>query len=122
MQLIDLSTGRIILARLEIATTPRQRMRGLLGRTAMAIDEGMYFPQCRMIHTFFMQMPIDVIFLDHNERILDLHPELKPWRIAFCRRPGGCHTLELSAGGAAQHGLAIGAGLIIEPANHPPSA
>ncbi len=111
MILRNIQTGKIVLERVRLAATMPQRMRGLLGRRTLAEGEGMYFPDCRMIHTFFMQMTIDAVFLDDAGRVLDLAPHLTPWRLAFCRQPGGRHTLELAAGGAARREIKIGDGL-----------
>ncbi|MFN2351758.1 MAG: DUF192 domain-containing protein [Kiritimatiellia bacterium] len=112
MPLIEADTGRVVLPRLTVAAAMLPRMLGLLGRTALADDEGMYFPDCRMIHTWFMRMPIDVVFLDDAGIIRDLRPALPPWRVAGCRK-GGRHTLELGAGAAARLGLAPGGRLLV---------
>ena len=111
MTLHEIKTGRVVLDQVCVATAMAQRLRGLLGRRALADGEGMFFPECRMIHTWFMQMRIDVVFLDEDGCVLDLAPNLAPWRMAFCRQPGGRNTLELAAGGAARLGIKIGAGL-----------
>jgi uncharacterized membrane protein (UPF0127 family) len=33
---------------------------------------------------FFVQFPIDVVFLDKNMRVKKIYSALKPWRIATC--------------------------------------
>ncbi len=101
-------TEAIVLTRVSLAVSAWDRMRGLLGRRTLEEGEGMFFPDCRMIHTFFMQMAIDVVFLDADGRVLDIVSNLAPWRIAFCRKPGGRHTLELAAGGAERQNIKIG--------------
>ncbi len=103
-----MATGAIALERVRLAESLPDRLRGLLGRRALEEGEGMYFPECRMIHTFFMQMTIDAVFLDGEGLVLDMAPQLAPWRVAFCRQPGGRHTLELAAGGAARRMIKIG--------------
>lgn len=104
----DAETEAVVLNRVSLALSARDRMRGLLGRRALEEGEGMLFPDCRMIHTFFMQMAIDAVFLDADGCVLDIAPRLAPWRLAFCRQPGGRHTLELAAGGAARQSIKIG--------------
>jgi len=79
------------------AATFFQRTRGLLGRKELKKGEGLYIPKCRSIHTFFMRFAIDVIFIDHGNRITRTVPSLVPFRIAFGpRKTAG--VLELSAG------------------------
>ena len=100
--------GRVLLARLHQAVAPRDQRRGLLGRAALGPGEGLLLPGIRMIHTFFMQMPIDVAFLSPDGAVRDLHPRLPPWRIAFCREPGRADTLEAAAGAFQTWNLKLG--------------
>lgn len=92
------SDSRVLLSRLHQARTPAEQRRGLLGRTILDPQEGLFFPGVRMIHTFFMRITIDVAFLSPEGTVRDLHPRLRPWRIAFCRHPGRASTLESAAG------------------------
>ena len=108
--------GRVLLARLHQAVAPRDQRRGLLGRTALDPAEGLFFPGVRMIHTFFMQMPIDVAFLAPDGTVRDLRANLPPWRIAFCREPGRADTLETAAGAFRLWNLQSGDQLEITPA------
>ena len=100
--------GRRLLARLHQAVTPREQRCGLLGRRTLDPQAGLFFPGVRMIHTFFMKMPIDVAFLAPDGTVRDLHPRLPPWRIAFCRQPGRADTLETGAGAFQQWNLQPG--------------
>ena len=108
--------GRLLLPRLHQARSPADQHRGLLGRSSLAPGEGLFFPGVRMIHTCFMRMPIDVAFLDPDGIVQDLHPRLRPWRIAFCRQPGRASTLETAAGSFQQWNLQPGDQLEILPA------
>ena len=81
-------------------------MRGLLGRDALASDEGILLRPASSVHTFFMKFPIDVVFLDRDRRVLKIAPELAPWRLAASR--GSKEVLELSAGRAGAVGLRVG--------------
>lgn len=110
------SDGRLLLDRLHQARSPADQRRGLLGRHSLDPREGLFFPGVRMIHTFFMRMPIDVAFLDDNGSVRDLHPRLRPWRIAFCRHPGRASTLETAAGSFRLWNLQPGDQLEILPA------
>ena len=53
-----------------------------------------------------MRFPIDVVFLDRELTVLDVVPDLVPWRAAGKR--GAKAVLELPAGEAARRGLEPG--------------
>ena len=89
------------------ATTFFQRTRGLLGRKEIIKGEGLYIPACRSIHTFFMRFAIDVMFMDHDNRITRTVPSLKPFRIAFGPR-NTAGVLELCAGTLKENHCAAG--------------
>lgn len=77
----------------------RDRLRGMIGRRfePEGID-AMIFPRCNAIHTMWMSIPIDVVFLDADAEVAGLCAGLKPWRLRFraagrsrssnCRRGG----------------------------------
>ncbi|HZQ81577.1 MAG TPA: DUF192 domain-containing protein [Gaiellaceae bacterium] len=101
MRVAELRTaeGRVVCARCLLATNPLTRARGLLGRSGLAPDEGMYFRPAGSIHMFFMRFAIDAVFCDGDLRVLGVERELKPWRMA--RRKGAKVVIELPVGGAA---------------------
>ncbi|MBT8352744.1 MAG: DUF192 domain-containing protein [Deltaproteobacteria bacterium] len=80
---VNLTTRKELGKRIRKAVTFFQRTRGLLGRKEIKKDEGLYIPACRSIHTFFMSFPIDVVFIDNDNRITRVVPSLLPFRIAF---------------------------------------
>lgn len=103
----------IVTDNLEKADTRLKRMRGLLGRSGLAPDEGLWIDPCSSIHMFFMRFAIDAIFLDPDGYVVRVHEELKPWRMAR----GGKHAysvLELPAGRASFFGIKPGQRLVIE--------
>ena len=83
--------------RLGRARTFLERARGLLGRGPLAEGEGLWIAPCRCVHTFGMNRPIDVLFLDRAGRVLGLYSSLPPARITriFAKAAG---ALELPAG------------------------
>ncbi len=91
--------------RIKVARSFFARLAGLLGRRALAPDEGLLLAPCSNIHTFFMRFAIDVVFLDSDGLILSIHRDVKPWRVKAMRRAHAC--LELAAGGALRAGLAV---------------
>ncbi|MFH0763259.1 MAG: DUF192 domain-containing protein [Candidatus Omnitrophota bacterium] len=59
-----------------------QRMRGLLGRKEFKQGEGIILKPCNSIHTFFMRFPIDVLFVDKNNKIVKTIANFVPFRIS----------------------------------------
>jgi uncharacterized membrane protein (UPF0127 family) len=98
LQAVNVSKGGTIVARrVEWAGTSAQRRRGLLGRSGMNPEEGIYLGPCQWIHTFRMKFPIDVAFLARDGRVLAVHHNLKANRLSkIVLRAQG--VLELSAG------------------------
>jgi uncharacterized membrane protein (UPF0127 family) len=103
--------GTVVCARCEIADRPFKRMRGLLGRSSLAPDEGMLFRPAGSIHMFFMRFPIDAVFCDRDLVVVGIERELQPWKTA--RRKGAKVVIELASGAAA--GLEVGDRLFLEP-------
>jgi uncharacterized membrane protein (UPF0127 family) len=96
--------GSVVCARCALATSPLARMRGLLGRSSLAPDEGMLFRPAGSIHMFFMRFAIDAVFCDRDLAVIDVVRGLRPWRTAG--RRGAKVVVELAEGAAA----GIGAG------------
>ena len=55
------------------------RTRGMIGRNFSGGFDAMVFAACNAIHTFFMGFPLDVVFLDRENRVISLRRKLKPW-------------------------------------------
>ena len=96
MRLVNMRTGAAIADAVEMATTRRQRRRGLLGRRGLDAGAALVLKPCGAIHTAFMQFAIDVIFLDCHGRALRIERGLQPWRMAMSWR--GRTVVELAAG------------------------
>ena len=82
------------------ADTFLRRFKGLMGVTALPLGEGLHIEPCNSIHTFFMKIPIDVLFLDRDLKVIDVAHALRPWKVSrvyFDVRS----VLELPAGTAA---------------------
>jgi uncharacterized protein len=87
------------------------RLRGLIGRPPLGAHYALLLRRCRVIHTFFMRSPIDVVFLDRLGRVQKIVESLRPWRVAAC---AGCDAvLELADKQARAHGLVPGAAIRI---------
>lgn len=90
-------TKNSILAKDEVwAVRCFSRIRGLIGHDFSRFD-GMVFPDCNGIHTFFMGMKIDVVFTDKSGIVLGVYPEVRRWKCCLLQ-PGARVTIELPAG------------------------
>lgn len=66
---------------LAVADRILSRMTGLLGKKELKAGQGLLIRPCNEVHTFFMRFAIDVIFVDKNNKIVKIIPNLKPFRI-----------------------------------------
>ena len=85
------------------ATTRRERVRGLRGRSP-GKHQAMLFERCRSVHTIGMRFPITVAFLDASWRVVRVE-RTPAGRILFCRRAR--HVLECHVGADVQVGDAL---------------
>ena len=91
------TTGKIVATRIDRLSSFLHRAVGLLARTNLRPDEGVWITSCRAIHTLGMRVTIDVIFVDRNGEVVGLEPNVVPNRVAVsCRGARG--VVELGAG------------------------
>ena len=95
-----------LVCRARVATSFASRFRGLMGVAQLPPGAGLLLPRTSSVHTHFMRFPIDVVFLDSEQRIVSVVPALRPWR--FARAKGAVSVLELAAGECERLGLAGG--------------
>ena len=86
------------------ADTFLSKFLGLMGKTNVAT--WLYIEHCSSIHTFFMKVPIDAIFMDRSGRVVKVIPNLKPWKVVL-PVPDAWGTLELASGSASQLNLKL---------------
>jgi uncharacterized protein len=98
--------GRIVCERVVVSDRAHRRMRGLLGRRYLREGEGMVLRPAWSIHTAFMRFPIDVVFLDADQVVIKIEPEVRPWRTVSCR--GAREIVEMAAGECRRRGLEMG--------------
>ncbi|MEM7540165.1 MAG: DUF192 domain-containing protein [Pseudomonadota bacterium] len=103
-------TGATLVPTVFRTTTAWERMRGLLGRPPLAIDEGLLIQPCGSVHTFAMSYPIDLVYLSRSMIVLKIVEALSPWQVSMGF--GAAMTLELAAHQAAHFGFEVG--LVVE--------
>lgn len=95
------------------------RLLGLMGKADLPIGHGLHIVPCNSIHTFFMRIAIDALFLDREGKVVKLFSALTPWRMTSVYF--SAHSvLELPAGVAAASGTVEGDRLDFSPAPRAP--
>ena len=67
------------------ADTSLARLRGLLGRNALKSGDGMWLAPSQGVHTIGVLFPVDVVYLDSDDRVIQLVEHLGPFRIGPLR-------------------------------------
>src|SRR5437764_1524259 len=109
---IRLERGPVVCERSAMAVNVWTRTKGLLGRSRLDDDEGLWIQPTNSIHMFFMRFPIDVVYANAEGRVLKLVSGIRPWRVSACR--GAKVALELPVGAIARSGVRVGDHLVIE--------
>lgn len=73
----------------------RSRLMGMMFQKK-PFNYGLYFPNCRSLHTFFMRQAIDIILSDARNHIVGIYYNVKPWHIV--RNQLATHSYEFSRG------------------------
>ena len=92
----NLTKKTVISSRTECAVGLWQRARGMIGRDFDCFD-AMVFDHCSSIHTCFMSIPLDVIFVSRDHKILKTVWNLMPWRLFVCCKKA-FYVIELPSG------------------------
>ena len=104
---LNRTRGATIASNVRLADTPRARRIGLLERDKLAPGEGLWIYPTQAIHTFGMQFPIDVAFLDRRLRVKRMYHNLAPYRLTSLVLSAKS-VLELPSGSLAGTGTAVG--------------
>ncbi len=99
--------NRLIAGDIRVAGTYLSRLVGLLGQRKLEPGKGLLLTPCKQIHTCFMSIDIDVIFLNNQGQIIKSIADMKPWKKSP-RVSGCCQVLEMAAGFLAEYELKEG--------------
>ena len=110
---IETAAGARHMFQVEIADDDQERAQGLMYRKSMAPDEGMLFVFDRPSRiTMWMQntpLPLDMLFLGRDGRIVDLHERAVPYSTdTIAARRRAKFVLEVIGGTVERLGLARG--------------
>jgi uncharacterized protein len=113
MKAVNLTSGKELAHRVAVAETLVARAKGLLGRRALPRGEGLLIRPCMGVHSFFMKFPIDVVFLDRQNRVVAAVENLKPQRITRIWL-SSVSVIEVPAGAVAASETVVGNQMVIE--------
>lgn len=102
----NVNTGAVLATRVDRATSFLHRAFGLLARPRVRPDEGLWIEKCRAIHTVGMRASIDIIFIDHERRVVEVAERVAPFRLMMSRHAAS--VIELGAGALGLHDVLIG--------------
>jgi uncharacterized protein len=69
-----------------VATSFASRFLGLALLPRELAGPGLLIPRCRSVHTFGMRFRLDLLFLDADQRVLEIRQDVPPARVARCAR------------------------------------
>ncbi len=69
-----------------VATSPLSRLLGLALLSREEAGTGLLIPRCRSVHTFGMRFSLDLLFLDGERRVVELHRAVASGRVIRCRQ------------------------------------
>jgi uncharacterized membrane protein (UPF0127 family) len=119
LTIVNISRDRCSLGdKIQVADTILTSFIGLMGRKELAPGAGLLLRGSSSIHTFWMRIPIDALYLDRTFRVKAIDNHLKPWRTGTIRRRIR-HVLELPAGTAERLGVKVGDVLALEEKGSP---
>jgi uncharacterized protein len=103
----NVTRTKTVVTRGRVADNLWTRFVGLMGVKELPPGDGMLITPCNSIHCMFMAIPIDVFYVDKNDRVVGIDRCLKPWRIGSMHR-GVRYVIELPAGAADATGTVVG--------------
>ena len=96
LRISNLTRQTVLASSAELADKGEKRRKGLLGREQLYPGQGLWILPCEAVHTFGMQFPIDLVYLDRNHRIKKVRSNVPPWRLSACLTAHS--VLELASG------------------------
>jgi len=103
----NVTRGKLLASSADEATTFATRFMGLMGKKELPFGAGLHIVPCNSIHTFFMKIPIDAVFLDKEHKVVKVLHAMVPWRLSSLYF--AAHSvLELPSGTSVASGTAEG--------------
>jgi uncharacterized protein len=101
--------------RLRVASTHYERLLGLIGTSPASFQDGsgLWIVPCHGVHTIAMRYPIDVLYLDKDNRVIRIADNVRPWRMTPVIVESAT-VIELPAHTAWNTGTKVGDGIEIK--------
>jgi hypothetical protein len=80
--ILNRTKGTILADKAEFARSFLGRLIGLLNKRQLPAGYALILIPCRSIHTFFMRMPIDCLFLNRDLQVIKIVKDMKPFRLS----------------------------------------
>ncbi|HBN09753.1 MAG TPA: DUF192 domain-containing protein [Cyanobacteria bacterium UBA8530] len=97
MKRAEIRHGAKTLAHVRVANSFFSRLKGLLGTSELLSGDGLLIEPCDSVHMWGMKYPIDVAFLDQENKVIALIGNFKPGRASRIYWKAK-RTLELASG------------------------
>lgn len=81
--MLNLTRRTCLAGRVKVARSFFSRFVGLLGQRFLEAGEGLWIRPCRGIHTIGMRYPLDVVFLDAQDKVVKVVTGLPPFRVCW---------------------------------------
>ncbi len=107
MRIINKNKDALLAENAIIADNIFTRIKGLLGRKALAQGSALVIKPCNAIHSFFMRFPIDVLFIGDKGKTIAIKKSFKPFRLTGIYW-GVKFVVELPAGVIDETSTAVG--------------
>lgn len=105
--------GTTLATNAQLASSYWSRFWGLMLKTRVPEGGGILLTTSSSIHSCFMLMRFDAVFLDDDGRVIKVVHRMRPWWVSFGGK-GSKHTLELAAGAVEPTGTVAGDQLVFE--------
>ena len=112
----NVTRGTLVGSCVRVAETGLTRIVGLLGERALRPGDGLLIVPSQSIHTWGMQFPIDIAFLDPDWKVIAMRGDMGPFRMTRIFWKAAA-VLELPSGVLASTSTQIGDAMEFERAD-----
>ena len=96
--LLNTNTGKYLAGYSFYARNPLIRLTGMICRRFVCGKfDALIFEKCSSVHTCFMRFPLDLVFIDRENKVVSVHRRVRPWKFVFGGR-GASAVIELPLG------------------------
>ena len=96
--LLNTNTGKYLAGYSFYARNPLIRLTGMICRRFVCGKfDALIFEKCSSVHTCFMRFPLDLVFIDRENKVVSVHWRVRPWKFVFGGR-GASAVIELPPG------------------------